>query len=499
MDIKFSKSKIKQYIQCPRQLWLQTHNPSLAQFSKESLSKFKNGNKVGDYARLVYPNGNLVTARKNEKKIEETLILLPKKEVIFEAAFVYNNTICQVDVLRPYYENDVFIGWDVIECKAGTSAKEEYIEDIAIQYYIITSSQTIPIHKFYIWHINRDAVDANSLFKEEEIEERLIPYLSKYDPLLDKCKELIQEKTEPVCSIGQHCDNPYECAFKNHCWKHVPLDKKTIFDIPSFTKKWDAFKNGMILLNKESSKELVSKYGVKDYILEAIESNNMYVNKELITNFFENIVFPISSLDFESMQYLIPPFQHVRPYEQVPFQFSLKVLHEDGGLENFGFLNQNESDPRRALLEELIAVLPETGNILAYNMTFEKMILKKLGELYPDLRHKVLNIIARLIDPYPLIEKAIYHPSFGNSYSIKSVAPALLGEQQSYNKLVIQNGQQSQDMYLELIKTNDIMKRIEINQQMRDYCDLDVQNLILIFVKLMELSNLYPNFKIYEK
>lgn len=498
MEIKFSKSKIKQFIQCEKQLWLQTYKPEVAYFSPEKLKTFKNGNKVGDYARLVYPNGNLVKARKNIKKVEETLELLEKKEVIFEASFVYNNTICQVDVLRPVFKDNIFIGWDVIECKAGTSAKEEYIEDIAIQYYIITSAKTIPINKFYIWHINKEATGESDLFKEVEIEEKLIPYIHKYDDLIKSCNSIIEQKEEPTKKLGVHCDTPYECSFKKYCWKNIPLNKKTIFDIPSFSKKWHAFNEGIVEINKENLEKLI-KLGAREEILKSIVDNKMFVDEEKIKDFFKDLVFPLSALDFESMQYVIPPFEKVRPYEQIPFQYSLKILQEDGKYSSHSFLHQNNTDPRKILVEDLVSNIPNKGHILSYNMTFEKMILRKLGELYPEYMDKINNIILRMIDPLPLIEKALYHPDFGNSYSIKNVAPALFGQKGDYSKLEVQNGQDAQEMYLELTKTEDIFKRIEINQKMRDYCDLDVYNLILIVEKLMILGKVNEDFKIIDE
>ena len=86
-------------------------------------------------------------------------------------------------------------------------------------------------------------------------------------------------------------------------------------------------------------------------------------------------------------------YDGIRPYQQVPFQYSLHYLERDGAeLGHKEFLADENSDPRRALAERLVADIPTDACVLAYNMSFERTRLKELAEIFPDLSEKLLAI-----------------------------------------------------------------------------------------------------------
>ncbi len=47
----------------------------------------------------------------------------------------------------------------------------------------------------------------------------------------------------------------------------------------------------------------------------------------------------VDFLDFETAMFAVPIWKGTRPYQQIPFQFSLHVLNESGLLEHAGFLD----------------------------------------------------------------------------------------------------------------------------------------------------------------
>ncbi|MBW2569896.1 MAG: DUF2779 domain-containing protein [Deltaproteobacteria bacterium] len=67
-------------------------------------------------------------------------------------------------------------------------------------------------------------------------------------------------------------------------------------------------------------------------------------------------------------------FDRTRPYQQIPFQYSLHYLKIDGGkLKHHEFLSSPNCDPRKELTEKLISKIPdnawETGTSLNSKIT----------------------------------------------------------------------------------------------------------------------------------
>jgi len=67
---------------------------------------------------------------------------------------------------------------------------------------------------------------------------------------------------------------------------------------------------------------------------------------------------------------------------QIPFQYSLHVEHEDGRLEHKEFLARDGEDPRALLAQKLCEDIPRDVTVLAYNMGFEKGVIRKLAAEY---------------------------------------------------------------------------------------------------------------------
>ena len=69
----------------------------------------------------------------------------------------------------------------------------------------------------------------------------------------------------------------------------------------------------------------------------------------------------------------------------------------------------------------------EEGSVIVYS-TFEKTMINKLKELFPDLSQELDLIIERLVDLHKIIRDNYYHPDFHGSTSIKKVLPILVPE-----------------------------------------------------------------------
>lgn len=115
----------------------------------------------------------------------------------------------------------------------------------------------------------------------------------------------------------------------------------------------------------------IQKAAVQNY-----KTQETYMDTKSIKEFLDTLAYPIYHLDFETYQQAIPQFKGISPYEQIPFQYSLHVEYEDGKLEHFEFLAQDSIDQRYELAKSLTERIPPNATVLAYNMSFEKGVIK---------------------------------------------------------------------------------------------------------------------------
>ena len=108
--------------------------------------------------------------------------------------------------------------------------------------------------------------------------------------------------------------------------------------------------------------------------------------------------YPLYFLDFETFGSAIPEFEGLHPYEQYPFQFSCHILDKDNKLLHKEYLHKDNTDPREAVIKELIDTVNNKGTIIAYNASFEKGVINKLSEQFPDYKTQLDSINRRFWD-----------------------------------------------------------------------------------------------------
>lgn len=479
--MQISKSMIKEFLQCKKMFSLSIDKVNNPIHLNNTQNKFDLGNEIGLKARAVYQDGYLIKSKKNNLKIDETLKNLDKNilfEATFDAIFDEHSLICQIDILRKNDDNT----WDVIEVKAGTSVKPEYIEDIAIQKIIISQNTNIKVKNFFIWHINKDRKKNEELFVEVNVNDLIDINELKIKNKMQSVLEYLKDgQNYSQVAIGSHCSSPYDCRFKESCWQNIK-NQKTIFQLPHNNNMWDLYKNGKYLINQENFDDISKVYNPE--IIKAVLYNRPYINKENIVNFIDRLVFPLSILDFETINWIEAYYPSVGPYEQIPFQFSLNVMDRDFNSKIYNYLSKSYDDPREEFCVELIKALPEKGSIIVYNIGFESSVLDRLALAIPKYKKELESIKNRLVDLYPIVRNNVYFSDFNNSYSLKSITPAILGKNFSYNNLDIHNGVDAQNNYKKMLKETDVISRVKLISQLISYCEHDVKTVGDIFIFL---------------
>ena len=100
------------------------------------------------------------------------------------------------------------------------------------------------------------------------------------------------------------------------------------------------------------------------------KTGKIHINKEGIKKFLKNLKYPLYYLDFETFNAAVPMYEGTKPYQQIPFQFSLHVDDEEK-VKHFEFLHDSPKDPRERFLLELKKVLGSEGCIVVFYQSFE--------------------------------------------------------------------------------------------------------------------------------
>ena len=469
-----SKSTFITGLQCEKALYFKKYNPDYAEeitLAKQNI--FDVGNEVGLLAQKLFPGGS-DSSFDDYTKINESIDLTKKfidegKQIIYEAGFEFNYVRCFIDILVKRGDN-----WEIYEVKSSTSVSETYINDAALQYYIL-SKCGLNISNIYIVHLNNkyvknDNLEINELFKISSVLEKVKNKLEFVPYKLKELHNVLLNKNTPQVDIGKHCNKPYECDFKKHCWKDVP--SYSVLNVSRLNPdiKWNLFNSGYINIKDIP---LETKMSANQRIQIDCEVNQTRLfNKKKIKEFIDSLSKNIFHLDFETFGLAIPIYKGLKPYQQTPFQYSLH--HEiNGELKNhYEFLATPNVDPRESFIKSLIADLKNKGDILVYNIGFERGKLNDLINTFPKYEKELQSIIDRMKDlMIPFKEKWYYVPEMQGSYSIKKVLPSLVPDL-NYDRLNISKGDLASIEFMKLGEKS-INDQKKIRTDLLEYCKMD--------------------------
>lgn len=438
--------------------------------SAQSAAAFAVGHQVGAIAQSQYPGGvTLFEAgtRDFNGAVERTRTALQKRGVFYEAAFSAHDVFVAADIVKK-----TGAGVRVLEVKSAGSVKPYHVEDCATQAYVMRASG-VHVRAVYVAHIDTSFVykgdgDYGGLFEEESVT-REVNALQPSVPKWIEAAKATLSGDEPVVPTGSHCNTPFECPFTSHCHRNAPEYPTAL--LPNIRKAiradWQA--RGLQDLRQIPRGELHNAR--QERIYDATVSGSPFVDRTA-SETVRSAGYPRYYLDFETINFAVPRWAKTKPYQQVPFQWSIDIETGPGIFaEQQYFLDTSGADPSRACAAALVAALGSKGSIFVYS-SFESRVILDLAERCPDLKEQLVRIEKRLFDLLPVARAAYYHPSMKASWSIKKLLPAIGGP--SYEGLAIGNGGAAQEGYLEAIEpTTTAERRDQIRADLIEYCGQD--------------------------
>lgn len=485
MSKRLSKSKFIAGCQCLKRLYLQVHQPELASGpDKSAEAVIEQGREVGVLARQLFPGGVEVGSMRLDQAIRATRELMANPEVptIFEGVFEGDGVLVRVDALQRRKENH----WRLVEVKSTSDLRDHHVEDVGIQSYVLSFSG-VKLASVWLAHINRDyvlngtTVDPRQFFLFRNLTDRVKNLRPELVIRLRSQMNVLAMPTPPEVPVGPHCVNPVVCEFFQHCNRPLPEDH-----IGYLPRLHASAAEQLEEMGVESIHEIPADFELSEFqrrVCTAMQTGQPWFSAELKTE-LESLRYPLYFMDFETVNPAIPRFSGMRPYDHLPFQWSVHVQRQPGSpTEHFDFLALDSGDPRAAFIASLCEALGEdNGSIVVYNEQFESTRLWELAGWLPAYTDRIRDIQRRLWDLLPVVRNHVYHPAFGGSFSLKAVLPALVPEM-TYEGMDVPNGQAAGLAWESLIsgKSTEAERQAK-RKALLDYCGQDT----LALVRLLE-------------
>lgn len=491
--MNMSKSKYCKAVQCEKMLWLYENRQDL--IGQKDESRMKTGQKVGEIAKGIFGDyTDIAYDRDLSERVEKTSSALKDGAgIITEASFLFEDNFCSVDILKNLSD-----GVEIYEVKSSTEIKDVYLDDISYQYFVLANCG-LNVKKASIVYINNEYVrgeelELDKLFRIEDVTAIVCEKQEEIKSNLDMINDFMENHgplREPSSRIDMHCFNPYECEFWDYCTRDLP--RPNVFDIHGMwkSKKIEKYQEGRVSFEDLENEKLNWKY--LEQIDFELNDRKPKINGQAIREILDTLKYPLYFIDYETCQHAVPEFVGTKPYQQIPFQYSLHIIREEGGpLEHKEFLAEVGDDNMiRTFAESMIWDMPDDGSVIVYNKGFESSRNREIGKMYPDLESEMERINANIVDlMVPFKNRDYYTRQMKGSYSIKYVLPALYPDDPEldyHNLPVVHNGGEASDAFLSL-KDKSIEEQAEIRDGLLEYCKLDTLAMVKLWEKFKEVT-----------
>ncbi len=280
--------------------------------------------------------------------------------------------------------------------------------------------------------------------------------------------------------LSKACNKITECSYYSDCFKEYYEDNSILTLVGSQHKR-DMYNEGISFLKDVDLNRLEGNRKQFAQIM-ADKNGGLFFDKLALDSWKKNLKLPLIFLDFEWETYAVPPYKGMKPYDVLPFEYSIhiydgkKLIHKD----YVGF-----KDTRKEMAEKLLADIPKKGSIVAFNaLAAEKIRIKELAD-YMESK-ELLNMTKRIVDlQFPFEAGLIYDTRMRGSYSLKTIMSLL--DDKSYKELDISQGMDAVFSYrkIELLDNQEDID--EIVDSLKAYCGMDTYAMYAVYKWLESL------------
>jgi hypothetical protein len=492
--MQISKSEYMMFLRHPAWLWLKKHDKSkLPPVDDNTQAMFDAGNLFETYAEQLFPDGVKVGFNNYDEYLtmpERTNKVLDNgAKTIFQGRFEHEQLTFICDVITIVGEKEV----DLYEIKSSTKAKPDHEFDLAFQ-MVVLEECGYKVRNIAVVHVN------NQFVRNGEVDPKKLTGITDITEIVKSKRELTKKHIEQALKVANSTTSPNispslaRLGSLNE-WLDiyrglVSVEPESIYDLCVI---------GAEKIGKLESENVTKIIDIPESFpvsekqelqIKATKQNKVLLKKEKIKEYLDTFKYPLYFFDYETLMSIVPYFDGIKPYQQVPFQYSLHILDSpDAEVRHVDYLHRENSNPVEPLSKTLQSQIGTEGSIITWNMSFEKRCNTLLGSLSPEFKEFYEGINERIVDLMIPFSKSWYvDKAFCGSASIKNVLP-VLAPQLSYKVLGIQEGGSAQRLWMEAVldgKRDE--EKDKILSDLIEYCGLDTMAMVEIYNSLVSIS-----------
>ncbi len=494
--MELSKSDYILFLKHPAWLWLKKHQKNLLPpIDENTQALFDAGHLFESYAEKIFKGEveklgfDMSIPNDYDNLLQKTNQALQNPpQFLLQARFKYEELTCICDVIEFISQKEI----NLYEIKSSTRVKPDHQYDLAFQAFIL-EKLGFTVHQIFVAHVN------NSYIRHGEIDPEKLTKVTEVTEDVKKLRKLtshqIQKALKTAASYQKPDLSPIYCRLNSfQDWLKI---YKSIETVPADSILNLYLLNAQLLIkfdemNITSLSQIPDDFHLSTKQLrqvQAFKSNQPIIDQTKIHNFLETLKFPIYFLDYETLASVIPPFDGLKAYQQLPFQYSLDVIEAPNKkLKHFEYIHQDATNPVKPLTDQLIDNIGENGSIVVWNMSFESSCNVLLAQLYPEKKDQLKAINSRIVDLMVPFSDGLYvDKDFQGSASIKKVLP-VLNQKLSYKSLNISEGESAQRIWMQtFLDNNPQFKKEEVIKDLLVYCGLDTLAMVEIYNYLKTL------------
>jgi len=498
--ITLSKSEYMMFLKHPAWLWLKKNDKKKLPVPDANLQAlFDAGNvfehygeaRFGSILKIGFSNYDqyLSMPARTQKAIDDGADILSQAR--FETSFDNQKITCIVDVIEKVGDKT----FDLFEIKSSTKVKPDHIYDLAFQ-TVVLENAGYKVRDIYVIYCNNLYVKKGQIDKTKMTVQQDVS--SKVRSKIDATKRNISVALSTALLPQMPDPTPRRAKLGSYReWLEIFLSLQPEISADSIYKLTQAKPEQ---IGQLEDMHIVSILDIPDdFKLKTVQrgqilaarSSSPILDIKKIKKFVGALKYPLYFLDYETLSSLVPLFDGTRPYDQLPFQYSLHVIDKPGGnLRHKEFLHTQDTDPLPELLKNLGSDIGSQGTVLVWYEVFEKKCNSLMGKILPQYGDFTEDVNSRIVDLMLPFQKGFYlDKGFQGSASIKKVLPVLAPEL-SYQDMEIQEGGSAQRLWMSSVY-EDIYSQQEVDKIMANllqYCELDTYAMVKIFEVLLAIS-----------
>jgi hypothetical protein len=443
-------------------------------------------------ARDVFPGGIAIEQDDPEAGAEATVrAMLEGAQTLYGATVVTGRGVAGVaDVLARSGDS-----WVYHLARASTSIKSEHVIEAAYGARVfaeagieISAVRLVLLRKQY----RRDLfLDIGQLLISEDISARVTKVASGVARDLDAALAILGDRSKPAacrCELGtrgQRCPT--------FSYFHPSIGSgATVYDLGGVSgrKLDEVLARGIVWL--EDWPDDVDVTPRQRRQIEVTRHGEPFIDVPRLEAFLGRLTYPLHFLDYETFQTAVPLFDGCLPWSQIPFQYSIHVVDDNGEMTHREFLwTDRERIPVPSLVARMREDIGETGSVVVWNQGFEQSRNREMAEMLPESAGFLHGLNARMVDLMEIVKDGIWvHPDFNGSASIKKVlpvaAPAL-----SYDLLDISDGMTAAERWVQaVLREPEALAEVERNRvfdALREYCQRDTLAMVRVLDHLRHI------------